>query len=86
AKAFKNATNLKRVYVGKNVVKIKTKAFYNNKVIIKIVFKGNKLSKVGVKAFGSKKKAKVYIPKKVFTRYKKLIIKRGGKRFRYYIK
>lgn len=80
--ALKNQKKLERVTVGKNIGKIKSKAFYKCKKLKKITILSKKLSKskVGSKAFyGTKKKAVVKVPKSKYKAYKKFLSKKGNK-------
>ena len=83
--AFKKCKELTKVVIGKNVRRIKAKAFYNCKKLKTIVIKTKKLTmkRVGKKAFaGIYKKAKITLPKGGFSKkqkaaYKK-ILRAGG--------
>lgn len=83
--AFKKCKKLTKVVIGKNVRRIKPKAFYNCKNLKTIVIKTKKLTmkRVGKKAFaGIYKKAKITLPKGGFSKmqkaaYKKILRARG---------
>ena len=64
AKAFKGASKLKSVTIGKNVTKIGQKAFQNCKVLNKVTFKGTAVKTIQSGAFkNTSKKIKVTVPK-----------------------
>ncbi|WP_026494912.1 leucine-rich repeat domain-containing protein [Butyrivibrio sp. WCD3002] len=72
--AFTGCKNLTKATIGKNVTKIGKKAFYNCSKLKKVTFKGNKVKKVGSKAFKKiKKGASFKVPKKVLSSYTKLL-------------
>ena len=77
AGAFKNNKKLKKVTIGKSIVKIGAKAFYGCNNLKKVVIKSKVLKKVGKKAFYRKKGKKITftVPKKKKKAYKKLIKK-----------
>ena len=80
ASAFQNCTALKTVTVGKNVTSIDKNVFSGCKALTKITFKGNKIKKIGTKAFykaGSKnyKKLQVIVPKAKYQAYQKMLLK-----------
>lgn len=83
--AFAKCKKLTKVVIGKNVRRIKPKAFYNCKKLKTIVIKTKKLTmkRVGKKAFaGIYKKAKITLPKSGFSKkqkavYKKILRARG---------
>lgn len=63
--AFAKNKKLKQVVIGKNIVTIEKKAFYKDRALTKIEFKGSKLKSVGKQAFsGVSQKAVVKAPKK----------------------
>ncbi|MBO4862804.1 MAG: leucine-rich repeat protein [Eubacterium sp.] len=79
-KAFMKNKKLKKLTIGKYVKTIGAKAFYKCKKLktINIRTKSLKTKTVGSKAFkGTKKKAKVLVPKGKKSKYKKLLRKRG---------
>ncbi|WP_081667529.1 leucine-rich repeat domain-containing protein [Butyrivibrio sp. MB2005] len=72
--AFTGCKNLTKVTIGKNVTKIGKKAFYNCSKLKKVTFKGQKVKKIGSKAFKKiKKGASFKVPKKVLSSYTKLL-------------
>lgn len=83
--AFAKCKKLTKAVIGKNVRRIKPKAFYNCKKLKTIVIKTKKLTmkRVGKKAFaGIYKKAKITLPKGGFSKkqkaaYKKILRARG---------
>lgn len=61
--ALEQCTQLKKVTFGKNLITIEKRAFYKDKNLIRLVFEGGKLRRVGKKAFSKgKKKKKVIVP------------------------
>ncbi|MCR5793572.1 MAG: leucine-rich repeat domain-containing protein, partial [Lachnospiraceae bacterium] len=75
--ALQNNTYVKKIVIGKNVTIIGTGAFQNCKKL-KNISLGKKLSRIGKNAFkGIYKKATVKVPKKQFSKYKKLLKKAG---------
>jgi sorbitol-specific phosphotransferase system component IIA len=76
--AFKNGKKLSKVTIGKNVKSIGSKAFYGCKKLKNITVRSSKIKSVGSKAFKSTYyKAKVKVPAKKVSKYKKLFIKKG---------
>lgn len=76
AKAFRNCKKLDQVVIGKNVAKIGKQAFDGCKALKKITIKAAALKKIYKYAFRNiKKNAKIYVPKKKYTAYKKQILK-----------
>lgn len=74
--AFKGNKKLTKITVGKYVKKIGDNAFCNCSKLKKITFKGTSVKKIGKNAFkGVPKKAVAKVPKKVRTKYKKLLKK-----------
>lgn len=65
--AFANQTNLKSVAIGKYVISIGAKAFYNCKNLAKITFKGTAVQTIGKEAFKGIKKNASFVMKKTFT-------------------
>ncbi len=81
AKALKGRKKLASVTVGKNIIGVGAKAFYDCKKLKKIIVKGTLLKKVGKNALkGIHKKAIIKVPKKKKKAYKKLFKKRGQKK------
>ena len=71
--AFAKCKQLVKVTIGKNVTKIGKKAFWKNKKLNKIIFKGNKIRKIGKQAFeGIQKQAVFQCSKKYEEKYKML--------------
>lgn len=76
-KALKGA-KVTKVTVGSNVTKIGKEAFSNTKKLKQIVIKSTKLKSVGKNALkGINGKAKIKVPKKKLSSYKKLFKKKG---------
>lgn len=76
--AFSGCSKATSATVGKNVTKIRSKAFYNCKNLKKITIKSTKINEVGAKAFkGIHKKATIKIPKSKLKAYRKLLKKAG---------
>lgn len=73
--AFRNCSKLKKVTIGKNVKTIGKKAFYGDKKLMRIIFKGTKVTKIGKKALKGVPRAKVTVPDKVKKKYTKLLNK-----------
>ncbi|WP_026494910.1 leucine-rich repeat domain-containing protein [Butyrivibrio sp. WCD3002] len=72
--AFTGCKNLTKVTIGKNVAKIGKKAFFNCPKLKKVTFKGQKVKKIGSKAFKKiKKGASFKVPKKSIPSYTKLL-------------
>jgi len=79
-KAFYKCTKLTKITIPSKVNKIGKQAFYGCKKLKNITIKTTKLTskKVGSKAFtGTQKEAKVKVPKKSLTAYKKFLYKKG---------
>ncbi len=76
SKAFRNHKKLTQVIIGKNITKIGKQAFYGCSNLKKVQIKSVKLKKVGNGAFTKiQKNAKITVPKKKFTVYKKMLRK-----------
>lgn len=74
--AFKGNKKLTKITIGKYVSRIGDNAFCNCSKLKKITFKGTSVKKIGKNAFkGVPKKAVAKVPKKVRTKYKKLLKK-----------
>ena len=74
--AFKGYTALTSVTIGGNVTTIGKKAFYGCKALKSITIYSSSIKSVGAKAFYKVyKKAKVYVPEKMITKYQKLFTK-----------
>ena len=81
SKAFANCKKLSNVTIGKRVVKIGSGAFSGCKKLKKITINSVKLKKVGKNVFkNANSKIKIYVPKKRFKKYKKLLKKTGLKK------
>ena len=80
--AFKGNKKLKKITIGKNIVKIGSKAFYGCKNLKSLRIKTTSLTKksVGGNAFkGIHPKAKVKVPKKKLRDYQKILKAKGIK-------
>lgn len=78
-KALYKGTKLKKLTIGKNVETIETDAFNGCKNLKSITIKSTVLKKVGKNAFkGIYKKAVIKVPKKQYSKYKKLFTKKTG--------
>ena len=76
--AFKGCTKLKKVTVGKNVTSIGKNAFYGCKSLKTITVKSSGIKTVGKNAFkGINKSAKIKVPAKKLTAYKKTFKGKG---------
>lgn len=76
AGAFKGYKALTSVSIGNNVTTIGKKAFYGCKALKTITISSSSIKSVGAKAFYKVyKKAKIYVPEKVVTKYAKLFKK-----------
>lgn len=73
--SFEQCTSLKKVFFGRGVIKIKRKAFYGDRNISRLDFKGGRLKKVEKKAFSrGRRSKKVFVPAGVKKqRYYKLL-------------
>ena len=70
--AFSGYTSLTSVTLGNNITSIGKKAFYGCKKLKTLTINSSKLKSVGAKAFYKVyKKAKIYVPEKVLTKYAK---------------
>ena len=77
-KAFRNCGALKSLTVPVNVTGIGSEAFCNCKKLVTLTIKSNKLKSVGKNAFkGIKATARIKVPSKKLTAYKKLLKKKG---------
>lgn len=76
AKAFSGWKALQRVTIGKHVTTVGAKAFANNKKLKKVIFQGDKITKIGKQAFYKvNKKVKFSMPKSVERKYHLLVKK-----------
>ena len=79
ASAFAKNSKLQKIVLGKNLKKIKAKAFYKCTKLMKITIKSKKITSYGKKSFhGISMKCRFIIPKKILTKYKKMIRKTEG--------
>lgn len=79
--AFYNCKTLTTITIPKKVKTIGTKAFYNCKKLQTINVKSTALKKIGKNAFkGIHKKAIINVPKKKYSKYKKLFKGKGQKK------
>lgn len=77
---LKNNKKLKKVTIGSNVEKIGANALSGDAKCKSIVIKSSRLKSVGKNAFkGINKKAAIKVPKKMLSKYKKLLKKKGQK-------
>lgn len=75
-KAFANCKNLRKVTIGKNVKKIGNKAFFNCIKLKKIVVKSKKIKSVKSNSFRKTSRSLiVFVPKKNYATYKKILKK-----------
>ncbi len=65
--AFTKQSSLKNATIGKYVTSIGTKAFYNDKKLAKVTFKGTAVKTIGKDAFKGIKKGASFAMKKTFT-------------------
>ena len=65
--AFTGQASLKSVVIGKNITSIGAKAFYNDKNLAKVTFKGAAVKTIGKDAFKGIKKNAAFSMKKTFT-------------------
>ena len=73
-KAFYACPNVKKLTIGKNVSFMGAHAFCLNKKLEKIVFRGTKLKQLRKPhVFIEVKHAKVYVPKRKYKAYKKML-------------
>ena len=71
--AFSKNIKLRKVYIGKNVKKIGSRAFSQCLKLKTLVLRGEKIEDLGYKIFiGVNKKLKIKVPKRKYTKYKKL--------------
>ena len=81
ASAFAGNKKIKTVTLGKNIIKIGSKAFYKAKNLSKITVNGNTIKSIGKNAFsGVKKNCKITVRAKDKKQYKKIVklIKKAG--------
>ncbi len=65
--AFAKKSTIKSAVIGKYVTKIGSKAFYNDKKLVKVTFKGTAVKTIGKNAFKGISKKAVFSMKKTFT-------------------
>ena len=77
--AMREQRKLTQVTIGKNVTAIGKDAFRSCVKLASVTFAGKKVTKIGANAFTNiQKKAKFYLPEKVFDTYRKLIKAAGA--------
>ena len=82
--AFTACKKITKVTIGTNVTKIGANAFNGCSKLKTVIVKAKNLKSVGSKAFkGIKTKATIKVPKKKYSKYKKLIKKAGAKKAKY---
>lgn len=87
ARAFYRNKKLTSLTIGKNVKKIGKEAFYGCIKLKTIKVKSRGISSIGPRAFKNiYKKAKIYLPKKKKTPYKKMFTRAGAKKASYIAK
>lgn len=73
-KAFYNKSKLKKVCINANITTLGKDCFAKCKKLNSITFKGSKPPKIGRNAFKNiNKKAKFYVPKKAYAKYRKTL-------------
>ena len=78
-KAFYNKRKLKKVYINANITTLGKDCFAKCKKLNSITFKGSKPPKIGRNAFKNiNKKAKFYVPKKAYAKYRKTLTPKTG--------
>ena len=78
-KAFYNKSKLKKVYINANITTLGKDCFAKCKKLNSITFKGSKPPKIGRNAFKNiNKKAKFYVPKKAYAKYRKTLTSKTG--------
>lgn len=76
--AYKGCSKLKKITIGKNVVKIGKNAFAGCSKLKNIIIKSKALKKVGKKALlGVNSRALIKVPKNKYSEYKKMFEKSG---------
>ena len=84
ANACNGDKKITSVSIGENVTSIEANAFYGYKNLKNITYKGTNVKKIGARAFQKTAKKEIYaIPKKVFTKYKKLLKKKVAAKAKY---
>lgn len=75
-KAFRKNTKLAKVTIGSNVSKIGKESFMGCKALKSVVLKTSSVKSIGRDAFKNiSERAKIYIPKRKYTSYKKMLVK-----------
>ena len=78
-KAFYNKSKLKKVCINANITTLGKDCFAKCKKLNSITFKGSKPPKIGRNAFKNiNKKAKFYVPKKAYAKYRKTLTPKTG--------
>ena len=78
-KAFYNKSKLKKVCINANITTLGKDCFAKCKKLNSITFKGSKPPKIGRNAFKNiNKKAKFYVPKKSYAKYRKTLTSKTG--------
>ena len=78
-KAFYNKSKLKKVCINANITTLGKDCFAKCKKLNSITFKGSKPPKIDRNAFKNiNKKAKFYVPKKAYTKYRKTLTSKTG--------
>ena len=78
-KAFYNKSKLKKVCINANITTLGKDSFAKCKKLNSITFKGSKPPKIGRNAFKNiNKKAKFYVPKKAYAKYRKTLTSKTG--------
>ena len=78
-KAFYNKSKLKKVCINANITTLGKDCFAKCKKLNSITFKGSKPPKIGRNAFKNiNKKAKFYVPKKAYAKYRKTLTSKTG--------
>ena len=78
-KAFYNKSKLKKVCINANITTLGKDCFAKCKKLNSITFKGSKPPKIGRNAFKNiNKKAKSYVPKKAYAKYRKTLTSKTG--------
>ena len=78
-KAFYNKSKLKKVCINANITTLGKDCFAKCKKLNIITFKGSKPPKIGRNAFKNiNKKAKFYVPKKAYAKYRKTLTSKTG--------
>ena len=78
-KAFYNKSKLKKVCINANITTLGKDCFAKCKKLNSITFKGSNPPKIGRNAFKNiNKKAKFYVPKKAYAKYRKTLTSKTG--------